>query len=159
MDKQGAQQVASVPGLDPVFRTLFIPKNPDKKHRIYELIGIGLLRKAIAGTIGRIAPASCATYHMPRTEGNSLDGLAEFACKGTVINEVSHWLGGLVMLDVPFISGKYLLAAESVNLSLILVQRYNRIRMLKKISEGLENDTSFTKGYTNWAKLDGATLQ
>jgi hypothetical protein len=140
-----------------------IPRSPERAVKLYRLLGARQARAVVMRTVGRWNRGSGYRLDQRRS---LLEAVTHSALVETAINEMVHAL--VVLANVPVlvlfaVTGHYallgLVAVVTVpQLWLIVVQRYNRARMIKAADRLLARGDTYRRDYRNWAGIDARAV-
>ncbi len=95
-----------------------------------------------------------------------MERAAEYATKQSVFNEGLHAIG--VAAELPKLASEVQAGSFdnptltkvwfAVNLGAMVVQRYNRVRIVQFLDNRLEHGKRFEEAYTNWLHLDNRSI-
>lgn len=139
------------------------PWAPKLEIFIYYLLGVGIFRRVVMRTVGRIRGwnGEQDNYHIGE---RTLNNLLTFATNMTMINEVLHpfyfvfvwiFLGGF---NLSVLSVLISLAAVT-NFYCILLQRFNRAKLVLMIEDRMNEGEMPDNRYKNWLALDFGKAQ
>ncbi|PIP85583.1 hypothetical protein COY48_01705 [Candidatus Collierbacteria bacterium CG_4_10_14_0_8_um_filter_43_86] len=150
--------------LQRVLKFWIIPRFPHLEVAVYILLGVGLFRLLLMKTIGRLGAWSRyqTNYHIGRL---TMNNLLTFVTNQTMFNEIVHivaflpsfffltalWWAGMPVFVT---TNLFVIVIAAINLYCIMLQRYNRARLVVLIEDKLNTGHLPDSSYKNWLALD-----
>lgn len=135
---------------------------------VYNLLGVGIFRFVLMNTIGLVGKGSSRQTNY-RIGERTMNNLLTFTTNQTMFNEGVHTIAGLpafITLFVLLINGHgyqdigtTILVATFINLYCVLLQRYNRAKLVLLIEQRLNEGDRPDYNYSNWLGLDFSELE
>ncbi|KKT39063.1 MAG: hypothetical protein UW26_C0008G0005 [Candidatus Collierbacteria bacterium GW2011_GWF1_44_12] len=141
-----------------------MPRMPRLEILVYTLLGVGIFKRVLMNTIGRIDKYSShqTNYNIGKL---NLKNLLTFATSQTMFNEGWH-LFAFLATNLPYLitwwnDGRplsattvFFLVLSVINIYCVMLQRYNRARICLVVERLVSKGHTVDSSYRNWLALD-----